>query len=135
MKIFLTLAATAVALAGCQSAGNQTQTRQELAAEIAAKQGPEVSEICFIRNIDGWRELGRKSLLLGRGVNDWFQVELTGTCDPQFAFDAITLESRPATSCLGRGDKINTPDSAVSGSCFISRIYEWNEDAPAGSAN
>jgi hypothetical protein len=137
MKITLIFTVAALILAGCATARDQTNTTRD--AEIAAKQGKEVRQICFAQNINGWRAFGRDSVLLQKGVNDWYRVELTGSCEPERAFNVIALRSRPAGSpCLSRGDNIDTPDIAGGqsyGSCFISKIYEWDEKAkiPTGT--
>jgi len=121
--------AGAVALAGCQTAGDRTERQERLEAEIAARQGAEVDRICFARSVNGWRSLGRDALLLREGVSDWYKVDLAGTCDPEWAFNAIGLETRPAgSSCLSRGDHISTPDAPIGGRCVITAIHEWDED-------
>ncbi len=130
--IFSTVAA--LWLAGCAATDDQ-ETKQgsraeALEAEIKAKQGEPVRRVCFTRSINGWRALGRKSLLLSKGVNDWYKLDLVGTCDPKWAFDTIAIQTRPAgASCLTRGDRIATPDRAVSGNCVITDIYRWDDKA------
>ena len=132
MKIAIVPALLAASLA---AACSTTEERQEAAAaverEIAARQGEEVNRICFARQIDSWRALDRRSILLRNGVRDWYKLDLIGSCEPDWAFNAIAVRSRPAaSSCLSPGDQIITDDAAVSGTCSISRIYEWDEDAP-----
>ncbi len=121
----------AILLAGCAaSAEGDAADGNDIDAEIAARQGEEVDRVCFARSINGWRSLGRRSILIEKGVNDWYKLDLIGTCDPQWAFDAIAIRTRPAgASCLRRGDRIDTPDRSVSGSCAITKIYRWNEAA------
>lgn len=137
-SLILPFAAVALLAAGCQSS-SESAARQddEIARLTAARQGAEVDRICFASNINGWSPLGRDAVLLERGVNDWFKVELTGTCDPEWAFNTIALRSRPAgSSCLTRGDRITTDDQTVPGVCYVDRIYEWDETrepAPAVS--
>lgn len=131
-SMFLTgaMMATALALGACQTAEDRAASEARLQAEIDARRGEEVNRICFQRNINGWRELSDEAILLQRGVNDWYMVELRGVCDPTMAFNSIALVSRPAgSSCLSRGDKVIIPDDVIGGQCFIDRIYKWDEDA------
>lgn len=103
--------------------------------------GPEVDRICFARSIRNWRELRGEDrvVLLERGVNDWYRVELTGACDAStFRFaQTIGLETRPAGGCVGRGDVIIVGDAgSFTRRCMISRMYKWDIKAkpPAASA-
>ena len=122
--------ASGLFLVACAGMPANEQERAALEAEIAARQGTEVDRICFVRNIDGWRPLGDEALLLEKGVDDWYMVELTGTCEPEWAFDAIAIRTRPgAALCLTRGDSIATFDAPLEGTCFISHIYEWDDEA------
>jgi hypothetical protein len=129
MKWMLPIAG-AVALAGCQTAADRAGRQDRLEAEIAARQGAEVDRICFARSVNGWRPLGRDALLLRHSGDRWYKVDLAGTCDPEWAFNAIGIETRPAgSSCLSRGDHISTPDTPTDGRCVIIAIHEWDEDA------
>lgn len=99
--------------------------------------GPEVNRICFARNINGWKELkgDEDAVLLETGVNNWFRVEVAGTCryrDFRFA-QTIGIESRPGGGCVTRGDVILVEGGAGDfvNRCFITRINEWDEKAQA----
>lgn len=138
---FVTFAAAAtLAVAGCQTAAERETADAEMERLVAARQGAEVDRICFTNNINGWNALGRNAVLLEKGVNDWYKVELTGTCDPQWAFESIALVSRPGgASCLTRNDRLITDDVSVPGVCYVDRIFEWDETkdpapAPASAA-
>lgn len=101
--------------------------------------GPEVDRICFARSIRNWRELRGEDrvVLLERGVNDWYRVELMGACDAStFRFaHTIGLETRPAGGCVGRGDVIIVGDAgSFTRRCMISRMYKWNIKAPPPAA-
>ncbi|PQA86178.1 DUF6491 family protein [Hyphococcus luteus] len=113
-----------LSLAACQAYPDKTD--DSLQAEIAQKQGEEVSRICFARTINSWRPLGDDAVLIEQGVNDWYQLSLSGACKPEWAFDAIALKTR-GSSCITKGDKISTPDSITGGPCFITDMHEWNE--------
>lgn len=98
--------------------------------------GAEVNKICFPRNINGWKSVKGEDnvVLLEEGINDWYRVEVSGGCDEQvFRFaHVIGIKSRPAGGCLRRGDLILVEDGGgFARRCFIKRIYQWDEDAPA----
>lgn len=129
MKWIMAVAGAAT-LAGCQTAEDSAEREARLQAEIAARQGAEVNRVCFTRNINGWRPLGDDAILVRARIDDWYQLNLSGTCDPEWAFNAIVLESRPAGgSCVSRGDHITTPETPISGRCVITSIHEWDEEA------
>lgn len=97
--------------------------------------GPEVNNICFARNINGWKEIkgDDRAVLLETGVNNWYRVELAGSCryrDFRFA-QSIGIESRPGGGCVTRGDVIlvNGGGGFVN-RCFITKINEWDDKAP-----
>jgi hypothetical protein len=98
--------------------------------------GPEVKNICFARNIDGWKEIKGedRAVLLETGVNNWYRVELAGACryrDFRFA-QSIGIESRPGGGCVGRGDVILVHSGGrFVNRCIITKINKWNDDAPA----
>jgi len=103
------------------------------------RQGEQVRSICFARSIDNFRTIKGEDdvVLLEKGVNDWYRVELSGACGYRhlrFA-QAISIDSRPSGGCVRRGDILVFHDSAFGGRdrfkrrCFISDIYEWDPDA------
>ncbi|WP_411817408.1 DUF6491 family protein [Hyphococcus sp. DH-69] len=96
--------------------------------------GPEVDRICFQRNINGWRTLKKQDdvILLERGVNNWYRVELAGACRYHVLNSAINIgiDSRPGGSCVRRGDVIIVEDSpGFDRRCSITQINEWDDDA------
>lgn len=104
--------------------------------------GPEVDRICFTRSIDGFRTLKGvdDAVLLERGVNDWYYVELIGMCsESQLRFaQSVAIVSRPSGGCLTSGDTLIFSDSAFFNDrpiernrCTVRRIYKWDEKAPA----
>ena len=133
MKNMLSLCAAAFLTAACQ-----TQTTDTTTAAADAKpdprQGKEVSQICFNSQIRNWRENDRKSVIVEKGVNDEYKLELIGTCEPDDAFLNIGLISRVGGgTCLSSGDQLVT-DTRFDGSCTIRRIYEWHKDANTTTA-
>ncbi|MBI1365742.1 MAG: hypothetical protein GC153_07255 [Alphaproteobacteria bacterium] len=122
-------------LAGCETTGYASQEEAQRQAEIAARQGASVGQVCFTRNIDGWRELGRNAILIRRGLKDWYKLDLVGSCDPRWAMSAIGIRTQPGGGCITRGDHIETyTNTPIKGSCVITGIHEWNEDAPVPPA-
>lgn len=122
--IFAACAAT-MAAAACSTAPTETAD-----AKPDPRQGAEVKNICFQSQIRNWNALDRHSVIVEKGVNDHYKLDLVGTCDPQDAFSSIGLISRPAGgSCLETGDRLVTDSRYPGGTCSITRIYKWNEDA------
>jgi hypothetical protein len=128
-----------LALAACATTPEQqvarTETEARLNAEIKARQGRSVSQICP-RGSDGWQPLGDDAVLLeARG--DWYLIELSGACDTGSATAGIATRGGPGSGCLARGDAIFTGRPRSGGRCVITALYEWNEDAevpaPAGT--
>lgn len=111
----------AAALAVCAAAPASAQPAQGV-------RGPEVSNVCFNRNINNWREMGRGQLLIERGVDDWFLVEMSGGCDAGLSRLTIAIEDRGGGGCLDAGDRITFSDGAITRQCTVRRIYEWDED-------
>ena len=123
------VAAAALAVASCQSATPSAQSAA-LEQRIAASQGAEVSRICFTNTLQGWRELKRDALLVRTTGDDWFKVDLAGSCDADWAGGTLAVMSRTsASSCLSPGDRVQAQNLTFS-SCTIDAIYEWNEKKP-----
>lgn len=136
MKKFLSLiAAAGFAGAVGMSAAFAEHHEGDEAKAADPRRGEEVDRICFAQNINGWRSVKGEDdvVLLERGVNDWYRVELNGGCRESIFRSAITIgiDSRPAgASCVSRGDVIVVKDSpGFTRRCMISRMYKWDEDA------
>jgi hypothetical protein len=133
MKLAVAVTVAALGVAACQTEEERAASEAELQQLIAARQGAEVDRICFSQQINGWSPLGRDAVLIRKSVNDWYKLSLSGTCQPEWAFNTIAIRSRPTgSSCLTRGDRLTTDDRTVPGVCFIDAIHEWDEDAPVG---
>lgn len=96
--------------------------------------GEEVNSICFARTINGWKGLKGVDdvVLLEKGVNDWYYVELQGYCPSRIfrSAERIGIESKPAGGCVTRGDVIIVRDfGGFTNRCFITRIYKWDDKA------
>lgn len=110
------------------------------------RQGEEVDQICFARTISSFKTIDDvdDAVLLERGVNNWYKVDLIGACDHRrlrFA-QSVAIDQRPAGGCVSRGDQLIFSESAFgeftfqnSTRCVIGKIYRWDEKADdAGEA-
>jgi hypothetical protein len=124
MKYLIAACASALLVASCTTPPTETAE-----AKPDPRQGKEVRQICFNQQIRNWRENDRRSIIVEKGVNEEYKLDLIGTCEPEDAFLNIGLISRVGGgSCLSSGDKLVT-DARFDGSCSIRRIYEWHKDA------
>lgn len=129
MRYFIAACASALLAAACTTPPAETAE-----AKPDPRQGKEIRQICFNSQIRNWRENDRKSIIVEKGVNDEYKLELIGTCEPEDAFLNIGLVSRVGGgSCLSSGDQLVT-DTRYDGSCSIRRIYEWHKDAKTASS-
>ena len=134
MKSTALLLASALCLTACATAEEREAVALAKAEEIAAKRGEEVNRLCFTQNINGWRAVDDDAVVVTKGVNDKFLLELAGPCDAENAFLSIGLKTFGGSSCLSRGDRLVT-DERIANRCRITKIYEWNEDAEPSSAD
>lgn len=129
LKTILAACASTMFIAACSTAPVETAEKKP-----DLRQGEEVNNICFQTQIRNWRALDHKSIIVEKGLNEEYKLDLIGTCDPQDAFTTIGLVSRiGGGSCLESGDKLLT-DSRYDGSCSIRKIYKWNKDAAKAAA-
>lgn len=119
-------------LMGVASAGNDTSYDDP-------RIGKKVDRICFARSIDNFKipDDFDDAVLLEKGVNDWFFVELRGACASRslrFA-QAIGIDTFGGGGCLTRGDTLIFSSSAFKpkphdlSRCFVDDMYKWDEDA------
>lgn len=86
--------------------------------------GESVNSICFTRQINDWQPLGDRALILQHGLDDYYRVELIGTCDVRDAFLNLQVETR-AGSCLNTGDEVrfnNRPGEV----CSVGDMHRWH---------
>lgn len=132
MKKSLWLGGAAGMCAAALASGAFAQKDAEKSANPAL--GEEVDRICFASTINGWRSVKGEDdvVLLERGVNDWYRVELTGGCNESLFRSALTIgiDSRPGGGCVSRGDVIIVKDTpGFTRRCMITRMYKWDEKA------
>lgn len=135
---FFALAAAAAALAGLGAFGSARS--DEPADAPDPRLGEEVDQICFARNISGFRTIDGEddAVLLERGVNDWYRASLAGACNwNQLRFaQSVAIDGRPGGGCVRRGDALVFSDSAFGDfsfpsatRCIIVEIRRWDPKA------
>lgn len=129
LSFFSALAFAASAALAPASAGDDDKK-----SGADSRLGQEVDRICFQSTINGWRAVKGEDnvVLLERGVNNWYRVELQGACRSSLFRSAIAIgiDSRPGGGCVTRGDRIIVEDSpGFTQSCVITKMYEWDEKA------
>ncbi|MEO1310191.1 MAG: DUF6491 family protein [Pseudomonadota bacterium] len=94
------------------------------------RRGETVRSICFRSTINNFSVIARDKVVLTRGVNDQYLVELAGGCDARDAFTSIGVGGRGGGSCVTKFDDILL-DRSVAGPrrCQIREIYDWDPDA------
>lgn len=132
----MTLKTILTASAVLMTAAAPVMAEEEAETAADPRIGKEVNRICFPRNINGWKSVKGEDnvVLLEEGVNDWYRVEVSGACPERvFRFaHVIGIDSSPAGGCVRRGDIILVEDTGgFARRCFIQRIYEWDDKAPA----
>lgn len=97
--------------------------------------GEEVRRMCFSRNVSGFGETTRRTIVLRARVNEYYLVETFGFCRDLDWAQSIALDS--FGPCLTRGDTIHTSDSVfasdrrhgLANQCRVRAIYDWDPDA------
>ncbi len=126
----------AIAITACATANDGEGKAKGIAAFIDdPRLGAPVDKICFSRNIDGFSDNTDDTVVLKRGVNEEYIVEMFGNCQPLRYAQRIGLVNR--TSCLTRLDSLIVSESVFGNStnpfdnqrCQINRIHKWNSKA------
>ncbi|NNC36540.1 MAG: hypothetical protein EX271_09985 [Acidimicrobiales bacterium] len=102
--------------------------------------GEPVSKICFKRNIDGFSNATRDTVVLSAGVNDDYIVEVFGSCTNLRRAQSIAIDSN--LSCVSDGDFLIVSESVFPSNdrafdlerCAIDKIYKWDKRATAKDA-
>ncbi len=134
LKILSLIASAGLAAAAMATVGFAQP--QEDGATADPRLGKEVRNICFQSTINSWKAIKGEDdvVLLERGVNHWYRVELAGGCRSNILRSALTIgiDSRPAGGCVSRGDVIIVREThGFDRRCVITKMYEWDEDAGA----
>lgn len=133
-KLLSCIAAAGFAGAAMMSAAFAEHHEGDETKAADPRLGEKVDRICFASTINGWRSVKGEddTVLLERGVNDWYKVNLAGGCDEHLFRSALTIgiDSHPGGGCVTRGDVIIVKDSpGFTRRCMIHSIYKWDEDA------
>lgn len=135
-KVYLTLGIVAAGfVAACASTAAESDSDKGIAAfNEDPRLGEEVKKICFNRNIDGFSNATRHTVVLGAGPSKDYIVEVSGVCPTLRFAQSIAIDS--SLSCVTRGDYLLVSDSAFSlndGSgmgpdrCLINKIHKWDK--------
>ena len=120
--------------AGLAAAVVSVSAHAETADNGDPRIGEEVERICFRSTINSWRTVDDLDdvVLLQKGVNDWYYVDLIGGCSNRILRSAleIVIGGRPSGSCFTSGDIIVVRDNPASTRrCAVQHIYRWDDDA------
>ncbi|MHA7872485.1 MAG: DUF6491 family protein [Hyphococcus sp.] len=95
--------------------------------------GPEIVRICFSFAIDNWSTVDGldNAVILRRGVDEWFFLDLIGACSSSTLRSAmqIGIEGDPNSNCVSRGDVLLVQErGSIARRCAVNHIYEWSDD-------
>lgn len=136
MKTYIPALTLCLLLLACATSGEQ-KPRGIAQFEGDARLGEQVNKICFERQIDGFYDNTRDTVVLSSGVSRDYVVSVTGACPSLRFAQAIALDNRGA-GCVSRGDVLIVSENAFSlndqtglgpDRCLINEIYEWDRDA------
>ena len=99
--------------------------------------GEQVSKICFKRNIYGFSNATRDTVVLSAGVNDDYIVEVFGGCTNLRHAQGIAIDSN--LSCVDDNDFLIVSESVFPSNdrafdlerCAINKIHKWDKRATA----
>ena len=119
-------------ISACASEGT---ARDDAIAADDPRRGEKVDKICFNRNIDGFSDTRKRSVVLETSPSKQYLVEVRGICSQLRSAQRIAIDS--ALSCVSRNDILIVSEQVFSGSsasrspdrCFISAIYKWDRKA------
>ena len=127
-----------MACASASPDGNNTSGIDALKDDV--RLGAKVEKICFNRNIDGFSNATKDTVVLSSGVKDDYVVEVRGVCQNLSFAQSIGIDS--SLSCVRRGDYLIVSDSAFGHGgglgpdrCFIDKIYKWDKTATSAKTD
>ncbi len=85
--------------------------------------GETVQSVCFTRQINSWYPLSDEAIIVQRGLDEYFRLQLIGLCEPDEAFSSVNLRTRSG-ACVSPGDQIEIPGDYAP-ECTIQRIDSW----------
>ncbi len=93
--------------------------------------GDKVQQACFINSIDSWSNVDndRNALLIRMNSRLTYKLNLSGTCDADWAIYQVAIIGKSGSACVQRGDKIITDANTMRGmSCTIMGINKWHPE-------
>jgi len=115
-------------MASCTS----TEPEEQLVSiENDPRIGEKVQQACFINSINSWSNVDNdnKALLIHMNRKQKYKLNLTGTCDADWAIYRIAIIGKSGSTCLQRGDKLRTDANTMRGmSCTIMSINKWHPE-------
>ena len=135
IKLFTFGAAASALLAACSTpAGGEPDIPEWM---NDARLGEKVDRICFTQSVDSFRMPTRDTVIVEKGVNDEYLIEMFASCHDLDNAQSLSFDTFAGSSCITKGDSIYAYDSAFGPDstgippvrCPISAIYEWNEEA------
>jgi len=93
--------------------------------------GEKVQQACFINSIRSWSNVANdnNALLIHMNRKQMFKLNLTGTCDADWAIYRIAIIGKTGSACVQRGDKLTTDANTMRGmSCTIMSINKWHPE-------
>lgn len=139
--VSLTLIAAGLIAACASTAADDGKERGIAAFKDDARLGEAVSKICFNRNIDGFSNATRDTVVLSGGPSKDYIVEVRGVCTNLRHAQSIAIDS--TLSCVTRGDYLLVSESAFSlddntgmgpDRCMIDKIHAWDPKAKKAEA-
>ena len=132
LRTIAALASTTLILAACATSSPRLAAEDFLASPAL---GEKVDRICFTRNIDGFGQTTRTTVIVEEGLDDFYLIEVFGACQDLDWAQSLTF-TRTTGSCLTRGDRLLAFDSVFpdrsdlrfSNQCTIKAIYEWDRE-------
>jgi hypothetical protein len=114
-----------------------TGPRGIAAFESDPRLGEQVNKICFKRNIDGFSNATRDTVVLSSGVNDDYIVKVFGNCTNLRHAQGIAIDSN--LSCVSENDYLIVSESVFPSNdrafdlerCAIDKIHKWDKRAKA----
>lgn len=100
-----------------------------------ARLGEEVNKICFNRNIDGFTNATRNTVVLSAGPSKDYIVEVNMCPSLRYA-QSVAIDS--TLSCVHKTDSLLVSESAFSlndqtgfgpDRCYIKKMHKWNKRA------
>ncbi len=118
-------------LAGCATS---QEDEAKIPLDSDPRVGEEVSQVCFVRNLDSWQNVDndRRAVILKMNNRETFKLKLSGNCEPDWAMTHLAVVTPLESGCFSRGDKVKTDGDMSRGygsGCTIMSIHKWDAEA------